>query len=145
MEIRTANREDLSGLLKLYTHLHDNPMPVMDQGLATLWDRMLANPDCYVVIGTVENEIVSSCVLFVAPNLTHEQRPWAVIENVVTHALYRNRGCATRILAYAGEIAERNRCYKIMLMTGSKEEGTLRFYERAGYNRQDKTAFIRWL
>jgi hypothetical protein len=32
-----------------------------------------------------------------------------------------------------------------MLMTGSKLESTFRFYERAGYNRRDKTAFIQWL
>ena len=36
-------------------------------------------------------------------------------------------------------------CYKIMLMTGSKEESTLNFYRRAGYNSEDKTAFITWL
>ena len=33
----------------------------------------------------------------------------------------------------------------MMLLTGSKEESTLRFYERAGYNSKDKTAFIQWL
>lgn len=32
-----------------------------------------------------------------------------------------------------------------MLLTGSKEESTLRFYESAGYNKKDKTAFIQWL
>lgn len=42
-------------------------------------------------------------------------------------------------------VAEEENCYKMMLLTGSKEEGTLRFYERAGYNRNDKTAFIQWL
>jgi hypothetical protein len=35
--------------------------------------------------------------------------------------------------------------YKIMLMTGSKKESTLSFYEKAGYNRSDKTAFIQWI
>ena len=33
----------------------------------------------------------------------------------------------------------------MMLLTGSKEEATLRFYEKAGYNRKDKTAFVQWL
>jgi hypothetical protein len=31
-----------------------------------------------------------------------------------------------------------------MLLTGSKEQSTLDFYEHAGYNRNDKTAFIQW-
>lgn len=52
---------------------------------------------------------------------------------------------ASACLAAARELAARQGCYKIMLMTGSKRESTLRLYERAGYNRQDKTAFVQWL
>ena len=33
----------------------------------------------------------------------------------------------------------------MMLLTGSKKETTLKFYEGAGYNSSDKTAFIQWL
>ena len=33
----------------------------------------------------------------------------------------------------------------MMLLTGSKKESTLKFYERAGYNSRDKTGFIQWL
>jgi len=32
-----------------------------------------------------------------------------------------------------------------MLMTGSKRQSTLRFYERAGYRSDVKTAFLQWL
>lgn len=32
-----------------------------------------------------------------------------------------------------------------MLLTGSKEESTLNFYRKAGYNSSDKTAFIQWI
>ena len=45
----------------------------------------------------------------------------------------------------ARKIAENENCYKMMLLTGSKKPETLRFYEKAGYNSNDKTAFIRWL
>jgi hypothetical protein len=33
----------------------------------------------------------------------------------------------------------------MMLLTGSKEEKTLDFYKKAGYNSTDKTAFIQWI
>ena len=46
---------------------------------------------------------------------------------------------------YAKELAQREDCYKMMLLTGSKEEKTLDFYRNAGYNSSDKTAFIQWL
>ena len=92
-----------------------------------------------------DGKLVSSCVCVVIPNLTHNQRPYALIENVVTDEAYRRKGLATACLNYAKKIAMKEDCYKIMLLTGAKEEATLRFYEQAGYNRKDKTAFIQWL
>lgn len=79
------------------------------------------------------------------PNLTHGQRPYALIENVVTHEAFRGKGLATACLDYAKKLAIGENCYKIMLLTGSKQESTLNFYRRAGYNSEDKTAFIQWL
>jgi len=78
-------------------------------------------------------------------NLTHCQRPYALVENVVTVPGYRGRGLATACLDHAKQLAVKENCYKIMLMTGSREESTLHFYEKAGYNRNDKTAMIQWL
>ena len=48
-------------------------------------------------------------------------------------------------IEYYLNIAEKENCYKMMLLTGSKKPETLRFYEKAGYNSSDKTAFIQWL
>ena len=88
---------------------------------------------------------MSSCVCVVVPNLTRDLRPYALIENVVTHPDWRNRGLASACLAAARDIARENQCYKIMLLTGAKDEKTLDFYRRAGFNSSDKTAFIQWL
>lgn len=89
--------------------------------------------------------MVSSCVCVIIPNLTRGVRPYAFVENVVTHLDYRGKGYAADCLQYAKDIAEKNNCYKMMLLTGSKKESTLKFYENAGYNCSDKTAFIQWL
>ena len=45
----------------------------------------------------------------------------------------------------AVEIAKSAGCYKVMLLTGAKNENTLRFYEKCGFNSKDKTAFIKWI
>ena len=42
-------------------------------------------------------------------------------------------------------IPEKENCYKMMLLTGSRKPETLQFYEECGYNSSDKTAFIQWL
>ena len=81
----------------------------------------------------------------IIPHLTRVQRPYAFIENVITDEKWRKKGLATACLNYARDIAVNENCYKMMLLTGSKEQSTLDFYERAGYNKNDKTAFIQWL
>lgn len=143
--IREITRNDLRGLLELYTYLHEKEVPEIDDKVLGIWETILADPNHHIIVAEEDGKIVSSCVCVIIPNLTRGLRPHAFIENVVTHSEYRKRGLATACLDYAKEIAEREGCYKLLLATGSKEESTLRFYERAGYNRTDKTAFTQWL
>lgn len=145
MQIQIADKNDLNALLSLYTQLHDNKLPDLDDKLLDIWNHILSDKNHYIFICKVDNKIVSSCVMIIVPNLTNNQRPYALIENVVTHEDYRNKGIATAVLEYAKKVAIENDCYKIMLMTGSKKDSTLNFYRRAGYNSEDKTAFIQWL
>lgn len=143
--IREAGFSDLNGLLELYTYLHNNPIPENDGRLADLWYKIMGDRTHHIIVAEEDGVIASSCVCVIIPNLTHGQQPYALIENVVTRPEYRKKGLATACLDFAKGIVEKEGCYKIMLLTGSKEESTLRFYERAGFNRNDKTAFIRWI
>jgi ribosomal protein S18 acetylase RimI-like enzyme len=147
VDIKTteADEKDLDALLLLYTQLHDNTMPEKSSYLLKLWQSIMNDPNHHIVVCKKNGKIVSSCVVVIIRNLTHNQSPYALIENVITDEQYRKKGLATACLNYAKEIAKKENCYKIMLMTGSKQESTLRFYEKAGYNRHDKTAFIQWL
>ena len=97
------------------------------------------------IVCETDGKIVASCVCVIIPNLTRNVRAYAFVENVVTHGEYRKKGYATDCLNFAKKIAEKNHCYKMMLLTGSKEESTLNFYRNAGYNSSDKTAFIQWI
>ena len=143
--IREIVESDYAGLMKLYMQLHNNPFPEKDNSMAELWNRILKDKDHHIIVAQEDGEIVSSCVCVIIPTLTHGQRPYALIENVITHEAYRKKGLATACLNYARKIAEKENCYKMMLLTGSKEESTLKFYEKAGYNRNDKTGYIQWI
>lgn len=143
--IREITESDLTGLFELYTQLHGNPIPENTAELSALCRKILDDENHHIIVAEEDGKIVSSCVCVIVPNLTHGQRPYALIENVITDEAYRRRGLATACLDFAQKIAVNANCYKIMLLTGSKEESTLRFYEKAGYNQNDKTAFIHWL
>ena len=102
----------------------------------------LANPRIRYFGGWDEGLLVASCTLTVIPNLTRACRPYGVIENVVTHSAHRNQGWGHALLQHTLAHAWRERCYKVMLMTGRKDEHTLRFYEQAGFDRHGKQAFV---
>ena len=143
--VREAKWEDLDSLLKLYLFLHEERIPDHDRHLTETWEQILGDRNHHLIINEVGGQIVSSCVCVIIPNLTRNVRPYAFIENVVTHADHRGKGYAGECLEYARQIAEKENCYKMMLLTGSKKAGTLHFYEKAGYNSSDKTAFIHWI
>lgn len=143
--IREAMKEDLEEVLKLYLYLHEKSMPKLSEHLASTWNQIVEDENHHLIVNVVDNKIVSSCVCVIIPNLTRNVRPYAFVENVVTHRDYRGKGYATECLNYAKDIAVKQNCYKMMLLTGSKEQKTLDFYKNAGYNCSDKTAFIQWI
>ena len=143
--VREIDCNELTELLELYLHLHENTVPDTTEILNNAWNTMVQDKNHHIIVNEVNGKIVSSCVCVIIPNLTRDVRPYAFIENVVTHKDYRGKGYATQCLNYAKEIAIKENCYKMMLLTGSKDDKTLSFYNNAGYNSADKTAFIQWL
>ena len=141
--IETAASSDLPQLLSLYQHLNaSDPVLLVDDALCKHWHAILSNDALSYIVARDGERVVSTCALTVIPNLTRSTRPYGLIENVVTHPDYRKRGIGTRVLRHALDIAWSRNCYKVMLLTGKKDEGTLRFYENAGFLRGEKTGFI---
>ena len=143
--VREVTKNDLNELLELYLHLHEETIPEMTEYLSNTWDTIIEDENHHIIVNEIDGKIVSSCVCVIIPNLTRGIRPYAFVENVVTHSDYRGKGYASQCLNFAKEIAVKTNCYKMMLLTGSKDEKTLNFYGNAGYNSSDKTAFIQWL
>lgn len=148
LKIRKAETEDAEALIELYMrHLTADP-PAEEQD-PEKWRAMIQkfrdNPFYHLLVGEADGTVVSSVTLVIVENLTHNNRPYALIENVVTHAEHRGKHYAAKLMDYASETAKKMDCYKIMLLTGSKKEATLRFYENCGFERKTKTAFYKKL
>jgi GNAT superfamily N-acetyltransferase len=127
----------------LYKHLNpDDPDLKGTDYITELWEEVFYDPGRYYFVVEEDGQLVSSCTLDIIKNLTRSGKPYGLIENVVTHKDYRKRGYGTSILHKAVETAKENNCYKVVLLTGRKEESVLRFYERAGFEKGIKTGFI---
>ena len=141
--IRELTTSELPALLELYKHLHatDDPLPSQDE-VDRVWTTIQQDPNLKYFGVFEEDVLVSSCTLNIIPNLTRSCRPYGVIENVVTHADVRRQGHGQRVLKHALADAWSCGCYKVMLLTGRKDEGTCEFYESAGFDRNAKQAFL---
>ena len=144
--VRRAVASDLPALLALYRHLrpHEAP-PAPEAAEAALAEILRSASTCIYVAENPDGVVVASCGLTVIPTLGHGAEPFAVIENVVTHADCRRQGYGAAVMRAACDAAKSAGCYKLCLSTGSQEEATMRFYESAGFGRNTKTYFeIRW-
>ena len=143
MIIQAIQPSELDALIALYTHLHRSDEPLPEPAVVqAVWQELLANPRYKYFGGYVNDTLISSCTVTVIPNLTRGCRPYGVIENVVTHAGHRNLGYGKALLAHALAYARSVGCYKVMLLTGRKDQSTFQFYQSAGFDPHDKQAFI---
>ena len=140
LAIRTAEQSDIEPLLELYHQLNPQDPALAPQDASRIWQQFTRYPGSAIFMGFKDKALVSSCALVVVPNLTRGGAPYALIENVVTDARHRNRGYGQAILKAAVAAAWECGCYKVMLLTGSKNPATLSFYRRAGFE-QSKTGF----
>ncbi|MCV6585721.1 MAG: GNAT family N-acetyltransferase [Marinibacterium sp.] len=139
-QIRDAGPQDLPGLLHLYRDLHvDDAPPTPDEAARILAD-IAALRGSAVLIAEDAGGMLASCTLMMIPNLTRAGRPYGLVENVVTAAAHRGQGHGQAVLRAAIDRAWQAGCYKVMLLTGRCDPGTLAFYRAAGFE-QSKTGF----
>ena len=148
MIIRKAKGTDANDLKVLYFD-HLTHFPLKEEQDMNLWGKLLdkfeKDENMHLLVIEEDGKCVSSVQMAIIESLTHNVRPFAVIENVVTHASYRNRGYASALLEKATEIAKERGCYKVFLETGSNKESTLNFYKNNGFALDEKHSCLKRL
>ena len=148
MVIRKATGSDADDLKTLYFDFLTHYPPTEEQDMQQ-WQDMLnkfeKDDDMHLLVAVEDGKAVSSVQMAIIESLTHNVRPFAVIENVVTHIDYRNKGYASALLERASEIAKERGCYKVFLETGSNRESTLNFYKNNGFAIDEKHSCLKHL
>jgi GNAT superfamily N-acetyltransferase len=138
--VRSIEKADLPALLELYRDLTPSDPPLALEDAASIWKQLSRYPGSAIFVGTQRQVLVTTCTLIVVPNLTRGGLPYALVENVVTGSKYRKQGNGAAVLKHAIVAAWNLNCYKVMLLTGSKDPATLKFYQEVGFV-QNKTGF----
>lgn len=133
--------DELAELLDLYQMLNPEDPELDPAAVADLWDEMVTDDNLDVVVVEHADRLVATCVLSITKNLTRSARPFALIENVVTHEEYRGNGYGTQVVEAAIDRARARDCYKVMLLTGSEKRWKHEFYESCGFDGDEKTGF----
>ncbi len=140
--VREAPPSGLDAVYALYRDLHDGDEPTDPTALAAARLALSANPGAHLFVAEADGELVSSCVLFVLPNLSRGARPFGLVENVVTRRDRRKRGFATAVLGHVLAFAWEEGCYKVMLLTGRSDPAVHRLYRRAGFLSGIKAGYV---
>lgn len=142
MEVQLLGEKYIFDLLELYKQLLPRENIIYSSEIESLIESINSDNNYYIIIGIVDGHAVATCSLIIIPNITHDLRPYAIVENVVTHECYRNKGYGSHLLEYAKHIAEKNNCHKIMVQTRRKEEKVFEFYRKAGFHDDVTKGFL---
>src|SRR5262249_11357883 len=131
--VRRAVPNDLPELCRLLAQLSEEPA-AWDAGrsLAAL-EAILDGPGIHLLVAERDRSLVGTVTLVVVPNLTHDGRPWAQLENMVVDARCRSAGVGRDLLRAALHHAREAGCYKVQLQSANPRTGAHRFYEREGF------------
>ncbi len=140
---RELRFDELDDLLGLYVHLNTEtgPAPLRSR-VESVWKQLFSDPNCVYLGADAEGRLAASCTVTIIPNLTRRARPYGVIENVITHPDFRLRGLGAAVMNGALECCWKRDCYKVMLLSGAGRGDAHAFYERLGFDKNAKQAFI---
>jgi N-acetylglutamate synthase-like GNAT family acetyltransferase len=139
--IRDAQSSDLEAIRRLYRQLNPDDPVLTDGADADAFAEILRTPRLRLLVLELDGAVVGTTYLNVMPNLTRSASPYAVIENVVIDEALRGEGLGKQLMAATLTAAWEAGCYKVMLMTGSKNPATHAFYRACGFSPDVKTAY----
>ncbi|NLX48781.1 MAG: GNAT family N-acetyltransferase [Methanospirillum sp.] len=142
LRVREASVSDIGTVSSLYCDLNDGDEPADPATIAAAGRALSELPGAHLFVAETGGDPVSTCVLFVLPNLSRGARPFGLVENVVTRRDRRNRGYAAALLEHVLAFAWGAGCYKVMLLTGRSDPSVHRLYRKVGFLPGAKAGYV---
>lgn len=143
IQIRPLVPDDFDACSALYRYLHTDvdSQPTREMLLA-VWNELIEDPRMIYLGAFAGDRLVAVCNAAVVLNLTRGARPFAVVENVITHPDYRSRGIGSALFSEVVKSCTRHNCYKVMLMSDNRRTEAHAFYRSVGFEQNIKQAFV---
>lgn len=109
--------------------LEDN----LDQRYIDAFHRIDSDPNQYLMVVSISDEIVGTCHLTIMPSLTFTGSTRMQIEAVRVSTTYRGQKIGDWMMQTAFEFAKSNHVSMIQLTTNKKRPRAKQFYERLGF------------
>lgn len=132
MHIRIMVKEDIPDLAVLYKQFwnEDSKIRVMESKFVELREN-----HNYIFISALEgNHLIGSVSGIICEELYGECKPFLVIENLIVDHEYRRKGIGNALMTEIEQIAIKNDCYQIFVITNNDRPDAIAFYESIGFN-----------
>jgi GNAT superfamily N-acetyltransferase len=87
---------------------------------------------CFVL--EQDGQVVGTVTLYVLPALSHDGRPFGLIENVVVDQSAQGTGLGRTLMEGVEQKARELGCYKVSFTSNAKRTNAHAFYEHLGFN-----------
>lgn len=136
--IRDATEEDLPRIVELLAQLslegpREDVGPPLPETYRKAFRDVLADAKQRQLVLEDGGRIVGLTTLIIVPNLSHQGRPWAQVENVVVDEERRSSGLGEHLMRHAIDLAREAGCYKLVLTSSKQRADAHRFYDRLGF------------
>lgn len=141
--IRSAQRDDLPAILRLYSEGTLNPAQEKQyragsEAYAAAFDAIAAEPNNHVYVAERGGRVVGTFQLTFIRQLSYGGGLVAQLESVFVDAAERSSGVGREMMQFARAEAERRGAFRIQLTSNVERERAHRFYERLGYRATHK-------
>ena len=131
--IRKATRQDLPRILELYEELIEGKQDISSDRLDRIFTEISGIPNFEFLVAEKDGFIAGTLYFQIIPNLTHNARPWAYVENVVVDSRYRRLGIGRLLMDYVIRRAQEAGCHKVQLHSNNKRLEAHQFYRSLGF------------
>lgn len=143
MQLREAKVDDISELCELLNYLFEQEEEfkpntgTQSEGLR----KIITQSDVGVIIIATDSDKIIGMVNLLYTVSTALGGRVAILEDMVVSPKMRGKGVGSKLMKFTLDIAKKNGCKRITLLTDYDNDGAHRFYQQHGFMRSSMVAF----